>query len=141
LENFSNFSRRFKSLLKFFKDSNVESVPGFLTLILGLNPFLEHGKASIFNFQVGANLDSRSSATRSKPQRRRADHIQTAPVALSAHGFTAVSAHHFCHPRPLPRVTIRGVPHRRAPPFFSFRSHLAPARLTIHLYHCCTRRR
>jgi hypothetical protein len=37
LENLSDFSRRFKSLLKFIKDSNVESGLGFLVLsMLGI---------------------------------------------------------------------------------------------------------
>jgi hypothetical protein len=75
---FIRFSRMFKSLLKFIKDSNVESVLGFLTLILlriGCQhnfdncswypnlatcknwEFLEQGKGSIFNIQgwVGFN--------------------------------------------------------------------------------------
>jgi hypothetical protein len=34
LGNLSDFSGRIKPLLKFIKDSNVESVPGFLTLLL-----------------------------------------------------------------------------------------------------------
>jgi hypothetical protein len=34
LENLPDFSGRFKSLLKFIKDSNVESDPGFLALFM-----------------------------------------------------------------------------------------------------------
>jgi hypothetical protein len=34
LGNLSDFFRRIKSLLKFIKNSNVESVPGFLALFL-----------------------------------------------------------------------------------------------------------
>jgi hypothetical protein len=31
LENLSKFSRRFEPLVKFIENSNIESVPGFLT--------------------------------------------------------------------------------------------------------------
>jgi hypothetical protein len=58
------------------------------------------------------------------------------PMALPA-----VPTHRFRRPRPPPRVALRGAPHHRAPPYFSFRSRLAPALLTVRLCHRCIRRR
>jgi hypothetical protein len=75
LENLPDFSGRFKSLFKFFKDSKVESGPGFFALLMLKSPqlrncleypmlatwknceFLQQDKAPILIFEVELVLD------------------------------------------------------------------------------------
>jgi hypothetical protein len=57
-----------------------------------------------------------------------ADRVWTMAVALSSHSF---AAHWFRRPRPLPRVAIRGVPRRQAPPFRPSSSAHAPPLLLL----------
>jgi hypothetical protein len=96
----------FKSLLKFIKDSNVESDPGFLTLFrLGIGcghnwgncssypklatcknwEFLKHVNVSIFNLQVWTGLDNSEKIQNHVGPNRQphySDGTQTAPTVF-----------------------------------------------------------
>jgi hypothetical protein len=101
LENLSDFSRRFESLLKFINDSNIESVPGFLTLLLlGICSwhnweFLEHDKApfQLYKFQPvlvnSENSETTRDPTVGDPVRtvapNRADGLCTMATAALSH--------------------------------------------------------
>jgi hypothetical protein len=158
LGNLSDFSRRIKPFFKFIKDSNGESVPRFLTLIVWrfgcqhnlencsqcsnasackLWEFFEQGKASIFNFQFEPVWIIWENTKLLGPTHQppgpnhgatRADRVWTAAAALPTHAFTA---HRFHDPRPPPHAAIRGAPRRRAPSFRPSSSAHAPPLLLL----------